>query len=154
MTPAGQVKTIPLKVGTAATDATAAYTIDRQGFDYCTINVTQSAASATNSADKLVVFKVAHGATTAVSSASDITAFTGSTNTSVTAGFVIAPSSNTASPTTQRLAINCTNKERYLFLILHPDANNGALYAEAQLSRGRNAPANTTDQGVTLFVQG
>lgn len=152
MTPVGDRKFIPLKVGTAATNATAGYTIDRLGYDYCTINVVQSPASATDSADKWVVFKVQQGDTT--SAYADLTTFVGSTNSSVTSGFVIQPTSNTASPTMQTLGISCKNLGRYLLLILHPDANNGAHYAEAILSRGKTAPDTTTEQGIINFVQG
>lgn len=146
------VKVLPLKVGTAATNATTHYTIDRLGFDLATIDVVQSPASATNSADQWAVLKVAHGETTAVSSASDISAFVGSTATSVTSGFTIATTSNTASPTAHRLQIDCRNRGRYLFLIVQPDANNGAFAATALLSRARTTPSSATEKGVVKFV--
>lgn len=151
-TPNAGRKFLPLKVGTAATNATAGYSIDRLGYNYATINIAQSPSSATDSADKWVVLKVQEGDTT--TAYSDITAFTGSTNTSVTAGFVIQPTSNTASPTIQTIAIDLKNRKRYLNLILHPDANNGAHYAEAILERGETAPDTTTEQGVINFVVG
>lgn len=146
------VKVVPLKVGTAATNATTHYTIDRLGYDLATIDVIQSPASATDSADKWVVLKVAHGDTTAVSSASDISAFVGSTATSVTSGFVIATTSNTSSPTTHRLQIDCRYRGRYLFLIVQPDANNGAFAAVASLSRARQTPSSASDLGAINFV--
>lgn len=152
MTPIGGLKFIPLKVGTAATNATAGYSIDRQGFDWATIRVVQSPASATDSADKWVVLKLQEGDTT--SAYSDIAVFTGSTNSSVTSGFVIQPTSNTASPTVQVLGIDCTARKRYLNLVVHPDANNGAHYLEAVLSRPREFPNSTTEQGITNLVVG
>lgn len=147
-------KVLPLKVGTAATNATTHFTIDRLGFDRATITVAQAAASATDSNDKFVVLKIAEGSGTAVSSASDIAAFVGSTNTSVTSGFVINSYSGTASPGAVRLDVDCRNRQRYLFLIVQPDANANTLYVHAELSRAKADADTTTEQGVHTFVAG
>lgn len=147
-------KILPLKVGTAATNATTHYTIDRADFNYATITVAQSAASATDSADKWAVLKIAEGDTTATSSASDIAAFVGSTASSVTSGFVIAANNVTSGPSAHRFAVDCRARKRYLFLIAQPDANNGAHYIHAELSKGAAAADTTTEQNVLQFVAG
>lgn len=154
MNPAQGNKILPLKVGTASTAATASLTIDRLGFEYANIIVTTGVASATDSADKWVSMVLKEGDTNAVSSASNIAAFVGSTASSVTSGFVLPTHNDTATGSCISLAVDCRARKRYLFLVTQPDANQGTFAATAILSKGKVAADTTTEQGVNCFVAG
>lgn len=152
-TPQGN-KILPLKVGTAATNATASLTIDRLGYEYANVIVSTGVASATDSADKWVSLVLKEGDTSAVSSASNIAAFVGSTASSVTSGFVLPTHNDTASPSCISLHVDCRARKRYLFLVTQPDPNQATYAVTAILSKGKVAADTTTEQGVNCFVSG
>jgi len=128
--------------------------IDRLGFEYASIIVTTAVASATNSADKWVSMVLKEGDSTAVSSASDISTFVGSTAASVTSGFVLPTHNSTTAPSCISLSVDCRARKRYLFLVSQPDANQATFAVTAILSKGKQAADSTTEQGVSTFVAG
>jgi hypothetical protein len=148
------MKHVPLKLGTIATNATAAYTIDRLGFDYAKVKVAMAPASATNSADEFVVLKLMEGDTSDVSSAANITDFVGTTNSSATTGFVIQHHNSTANPQTHEFCVDCRGRKRYLFVVAQGDADNATIYVEAELSRAKQLPNSDTKRNVALTVIG
>jgi len=144
--------------GTVATNATTSAMVDRLGFNYAVVNVVMRPATATDSSAKWTVLKLQHSDTTAVSSASDISGFIGTTNsTAVSSGtateFVIPTNNNTVAMggtsagggQTTTMCVDLRNLKRYLFLNIQGAASHQTVFAIANLFRAEQLPDSAAE---------
>jgi hypothetical protein len=136
--------------GTVATGATASASVDTLGFDYCTFDFVLPAATATNSSAKWGVLQVLEADVTNFSSATSIAAMSGTTNTSTTGGFVIAPQNDTTNPQITRLFIDTRAHKRYLFVEYEAAASHSTSVVMAYLTRGNIPPAADAQRGFNV----
>jgi hypothetical protein len=161
-------KHVTMLNGTIATDATASAMVDRLGFDYAVVNVTMRPATATNSSAKWTVLKLQHSDTTAVSDATNISGFIGTTNstaaTTVSAAEFVIPANNvtvahggtaaTGGGQTITLAKDLRGLKRYLFLNVQANASHQTATVSALLFKGEDFPTSTTERNVAAVVVG
>lgn len=147
-------KSVIMTWATLSTSATSSSRVDRLGFEYADITVVMPVATATNSSAKWASCTILHGDSTAVSSATAVTALTGTTNSSTTSGFVIAAQNDTSNPQVTRLGVDCRGKGRYLFLQLQGAASHHTAYAIANLYTANELPDTDTKKGVAVSANG
>lgn len=163
-----QSKDVLLLTGTVATDATNSSMVDRLGYDFAKIKLVMRPATATNSSAKWTALKLMESDTTAVSDASNINGFIGTTNTTAvssgTAMEFVIPANNTTvafGGTAQNgggqqidLSLDLRGRKRYLFLISQANASHQTAFALAQLYKGEKMPLSTTERNVAAVKAG
>jgi hypothetical protein len=161
-------KTVVLLNQTIATNATTSAMVDRLGFDYGVIDIVMPPATATNSSAKWTVLKLQESDTTAVSDATNISGFIGTTNstaaTTATAAEFVIPANNTTTAgggtaasgggQITQLDIDLRGRKRYLFLIAQANASHQTAVATAKLYRGEKIPVSVSERNVAAVAVG
>jgi hypothetical protein len=163
----GNRKTVILLNGTIATDATTSALVDRLGYDYAVVTVGMRPATGTNSSAKWTVLKLQTSDTTAVSDASNISGFIGTTNataaTTVSAAEFVIPANNTTTAgggtsvgggQLIELAKDLRGQKRYLFVNIQAAASHQTATVIATLYKGEKMPSSTTERNVAATVTG
>lgn len=140
--------------GTIASNATASARIDTLGFKYCEIIAVGPIASSTTSTTnhRFSALYVSQGDSTAVSSATAIAAFTGTTNTvtAATAQFLIVPNADTSVGSAVKLGINLqNNRGRYLFVTYNGNSSHSTVCITAKLMQGDQGANTDSERGVS-----
>lgn len=146
---------VMFSTATIATNATTASTeVDTLGFSYLTVRAFLPKASATDSSAKWTVLKLQEGDTT--SSYSDVTGFTGTTNTTAAAGeFVLPVHNNTSVSQCVRMHIKLGgSRKRYLRLVAQAPASHGTVGAFGSLSAPDTFAVSATNANVGAIVIG
>lgn len=143
---------------TAASNTTTSVQVDtvQSGIKYMSANIKvfQHAASATNSADKMLVLNVSEG-DAADTNYTAIAAFTGTTNSVATSGFVIQTNTNTAIGGFTEFNIDCRARKRYLTVVFEPSDVTHRVSVVATLSDPIEAtPDTATERGSLITVTG
>lgn len=168
MHPYQAAKRVVLANHTVATDATNSVVLDRLGFDYAVFHFNMRPATATNSSAKWGALKLMEADTTAISDATNISGFIGTTNsTAVSSGtaveFVIPAHNSTtvAGATAQngggqtiRLCVDGRGRKRYLFAITQGAASHQTAVISADLYRAKELPDSAADANVAALVVG
>ena len=147
------VKRVIVKNGavTNATNATSSHQVDCTGFKWATIRVISTPATATNSADKFSVLSLNEGNATGTTY-TIISDFTGTTNSSATAGFVIQTNTNTSVGSEQVFQVNMAKRQPVLTVLLQCAASHSNPAIVAELSRAEEWPNSTTEAGAFYVV--
>lgn len=134
---------------TQASGATTSVSISRANFDYAIFDLVLPVATATNSSAKWGAITLAEDDTTAVSNATNIVAFVGTTNsvTSATAGFVITAQNNTSDAQITRLFVDCKGRKKNLFLTIQTAASHSTVSVACTLTRPEQLAKNDTGRG-------
>lgn len=142
------------QLGTIATNATSATTVDTRGRGaFAIVDVVQTVASATNISAKWTALVLEHGTTTDASNHTAITNMTGTTNTTATtAQFVIPTNNDTAVNQITRFYVDLRNKERYLRVEKQAMAGHQTTANTATFFRRPVAPINDTERNVGVSV--
>lgn len=143
-------KVLVLNQASTTNGATASGNIDTLGYDYVNLDVIMTTSNdATNNPS---VLKLSESDDTVVTNFADITEFVGDG----TGGFTI-PSAITAATSIDgpyaTFNVNCRGRKRYLKLSVSP-VTTQSITAIAQLGRAHEEPVGTTDQSVSVIVNG
>jgi hypothetical protein len=143
-----------LAPGTVASGATTSARISRAFYDYAIIDLIFPAATATNSSAKWGVISIGEDDTTAVSNATNIVAFVGTTNsvTSATAGFVIPAQNDTTNPQILRMMVDCRGRKKNLFLTVQSASSHSTVAAVVTLTRPEQLAAIDSKRGVNIVT--
>lgn len=138
--------------GTVSSGATTSAVVNRVNFDYAKFVVELVAATATNSSAKFLALGLSEADTSAISSATSIVAFTGTTNsvTSATAGFVIPAQNDTTNPLIVEFDVDLKARKEFLFLIVEGASSHSTIHALCTLSRAKVAPSVDSQRGTNL----
>jgi hypothetical protein len=136
--------------GTVSTSATASVKIDTLGFDYACIDNVFPVATATNSSAKWLALSLSESDATVFSNATSIAAFSGTTNSSSSTGFVIAAQNDTTNPQVTRMLVDCRARKRYLFVTYEGGASHSTTVITASLQRSEIAPTADSQRGLNI----
>jgi hypothetical protein len=130
-----------IKGVSSATTATTTGTVDTLGYDYAQVHLVGDTG-----ATALTVVSLKEGDTTSAYTA--ITAFTGGTATSTSAGFVI-PDADTSTSPEVLMNVDLRGRKRYLQLAVTTGVA-GIIEANVGLMRGSTPSSQTIDEGVVV----
>ena len=139
-----QKQTIVISQASTTNAATATGNIDTLGFDFLTLDVIASTSNDTT--NNFSVLKLAESDDTVVTNFADVSGFVGDTD------FTI-PAAVTQGNWGMKFNVDCRARKRYLRLSASP-LTTQVITAIANLSRGNEAPVNTTSANVTALVEG
>ena len=139
-----QKQIIVISQASTTNAATATGNIDTLGFDFLTLDVIASTSNDTT--NNFSVLKLAESDDTVVTNFADVSGFVGD------ADFTI-PAAVTQGNWGMKFNVECRARKRYLRLSASP-LTTQVITAIANLSRGNEAPVNTTSANVTALVEG
>ena len=139
-----QKQTIVISQASTTNAATATGNIDTLGFDFLTLDVITSTSNDTTNNPS--VLKLSESDDTVVTNFADVSGAVGDTD------FTI-PASVTQGNWGMKFNVDCRARKRYLRLSASP-LTTQVITAIANLSRGDEAPTNTTSANVTALVEG
>lgn len=139
---------------TQTSGATTSVSISRATYDYAIFDLILPVATATNSSAKWGVITIGEDDTTAVSNATNIVAFVGTTNTvtSATAGFVIPAQNDTSNAQITRLMVDCKGRKKNLFLTVQTGASHSTVAVVATLTRPEQLAAVDGKRGANTVT--
>ena len=145
--------------GTVASGATTSARLDTLGYKYAEIIAVGPIASSTTSTTnhRFSVLYLSQGDSTAISSATSIAAFTGTTNTvtAATAQFLIVPNAVSTLGNIHKMGVDLRkNQGRYLFVTYQGNSSHSTCCITAKLYRGDQSPNTDTERGVAASAFG
>jgi hypothetical protein len=144
MNPVSSKQVIAIDGASTTNAGTATGMIDTLGYSYATIDIKTSTSN--NVTNNPSVLKLTEGDTTAITSASAVSGFTGDTD------FTI-PAAVTSGSWGAKFNVDLRGRKRYLFVSVSP-VTTQTIDAVANLFRGEDAPNDATKAGVKVLVEG